>query len=70
MAVPKKRTTAMKKGLRRSHHALKPVNVILCKNCASPKLNHNICSTCGFYRHRKVMDVQRKQRKRSMNNEI
>ena len=68
MAVPKKRTSSMKKGQRRSHHALKPVNVILCKNCSSPQLSHNICSACGFYKNKKVMNVKVKgAKKRSRN---
>lgn len=66
MAVPKKRTTKSRRDKRRSHHFLKPVNVSICNNCSSPKLNHNICSKCGFYRNRKVINVTKTKSKFAM----
>jgi large subunit ribosomal protein L32 len=59
MAVPKKRTSSSRRKKRRSHHFLRPINVILCKKCASPKLPHHICGTCGFYRNKKVIGGER-----------
>lgn len=57
MAVPKKRTSHRKRNQRRSHHALTPVSVTLCSHCASPRLNHNICGVCGYYKNRQVMSI-------------
>ncbi len=54
MAVPKKKTSQSRKGMRRSHDALKGVNATECSNCGAPKLSHHICSSCGHYRGRQV----------------
>lgn len=54
MAVPKKKTSQSRKGMRRSHHALKVVNVGECNNCGARKLPHHICDSCGNYKGRQV----------------
>ncbi|MBW8310166.1 MAG: 50S ribosomal protein L32 [Candidatus Paracaedibacteraceae bacterium] len=55
MAVPKKKTSQSRRNMRRSHHALKPVNVNECSNCGSRKLPHHICPSCGHYNGRQVI---------------
>ena len=59
MAVPKKKTSQSRKGMRRSHDALKGVNVTECQNCGTPKLSHHICGACGHYRGRQVFSAQK-----------
>ena len=62
MAVPKKRTSKRRKGMRRSHDSLKfNANVVECNECGELKLRHHICSSCGFYRGRKIVDVGSEQ---------
>jgi len=39
------------------HLVLKPPALILCNRCGSPKSPHMVCSECGFYRGRQVIDV-------------
>ena len=58
MPVPKYRTSASKRNMRRSHHALKNVGVSECPNCQEIKLPHTACSACGHYSGRQVMDVK------------
>jgi large subunit ribosomal protein L32 len=41
--------------MRRSHHALKPVQVQECPNCGELKLPHHVCPACGFYDGREVL---------------
>lgn len=54
MAVPKKRTSKAKKGMRRSHdHVAKP-NVIFC-TCGEPTLPHRVCNSCGTYKGRQML---------------
>ena len=49
MAVPKKRTSVSRRGMRNSHRkSVKPVNLTECKNCGAFKLQHHVCS-CGVY---------------------
>ncbi len=57
MAVPKKRTSARRRDMRASHHALTPTHAILCPNCGEPVLRHRVCASCGQYRGRKVFEV-------------
>ena len=54
MAVPKKKTTQSKRNMRRSHDALKAVNVVECPNCGELKRPHNVCDACGYYDGREV----------------
>ena len=49
MAVPKRKTSKSKRNMRRSHHALKPVNTAECKNCGEPRRAHHVCKACGHY---------------------
>ena len=56
MAVPKRKTTPSKKGMRRSHHALKPDAFQECPNCGELKRPHNMCDACGHYNGRLIID--------------
>lgn len=49
MAVPRNRHSNARKNTRRSHHAKKPKCFSVCQNCATPKLSHVVCSSCGWY---------------------
>lgn len=54
MAVPKKKTSPTKMGMRRSHHALKAFNAHECSNCGEVKRPHHVCPSCGHYDGRDV----------------
>ncbi|MBX9976964.1 MAG: 50S ribosomal protein L32 [Alphaproteobacteria bacterium] len=54
MAVPKRKTTPSRRGMRRSHHALKSVMSVECSNCGARKLPHHVCDSCGHYKGRQV----------------
>jgi large subunit ribosomal protein L32 len=57
MAVPKRKTSPSKRGMRRSHHAL-PVEAFQeCSNCGELKRPHHMCNACGFYNGREVITV-------------
>ncbi|MEB3188698.1 MAG: 50S ribosomal protein L32 [bacterium] len=57
MAQPKKKTSSSKQGHRRSHWKAVAPNLTKCSNCSSPKLQHTVCRTCGFYNGKQVMQV-------------
>ncbi len=56
MARPKRKTSKRRRGLRSSHHALKAPNVIVCPNCQELMLPHRVCSSCGFYKGKEVIE--------------
>jgi large subunit ribosomal protein L32 len=58
MAVPKKRTSKARKGMRRSHHALGTPNLSPCPNCGEMRHSHRACPSCGRYRGRQVLEVK------------
>lgn len=55
MPVPKRRTGSTKKRMRRSHHALTPINVTECPESGEAKLPHRVCTKTGFYKGRVVV---------------
>jgi large subunit ribosomal protein L32 len=55
MAVPKKRTSKMKKRQRRSHHHLTPVQLLRCSNCGHAVRAHRVCGNCGYYGEKAVI---------------
>jgi large subunit ribosomal protein L32 len=57
---PKKKTTARKKGFRRSHDALTLPQLATCPHCQELKLPHHVCSSCGMYAGEEVIKVETK----------
>jgi large subunit ribosomal protein L32 len=55
MAVPKKKTSKSKRDMRRSHHALKGINVIVDKETGEYRLPHQMSIKDGTYNSRKVI---------------
>ena len=60
MAVPFRRTSKMKKRMRRSHQALSVPGMITCPNCGELTLAHRVCRNCGFYKGVQVISVKEK----------
>lgn len=58
MAVPKRKTSPMRRALRRSHHALEATNWVEDTNSGEPKRHHHIDLKTGMYRGRQVIDVK------------
>ncbi len=56
MAVPKKRTSKSKRNMRRSHHALSPVNYVEDKNTGEIRLQHHMSE--GQYGGRQVIAIE------------
>ena len=55
MAVPFRRTSKMKKRMRRSHLALSVPGMITCPSCGELTLAHRVCSNCGYYKGKQVV---------------
>lgn len=57
MSVPSFRNSRSKVRRRRSHHALKTVQVDTCGKCSAMVQPHHACSSCGNYNNRQVTDA-------------
>lgn len=57
MAVPKKKTSKSKRDMRRSHHALKGINVVVDKETGEYRLPHQMSLKDGTYNSRKVISL-------------
>ncbi|HET9147320.1 MAG TPA: 50S ribosomal protein L32 [Acetobacteraceae bacterium] len=54
MAVPKRKTSPSRQGMRRSHLAVTQEAHSECSNCGELKRPHHVCSHCGHYDGREV----------------
>ncbi len=55
MAVPKKKTSKSRRGMRRSHLALGKINVIVDSQTGEYKLPHHISLSDGTYNNRQII---------------
>ncbi len=58
MAVPKRKTSPMKRNQRRSHDALSTTNWVEDSHTGEPKRRHHIDLKTGMYRGKQVVDVK------------
>lgn len=61
MAVPKRRTSHSKQGMRRSHHHLTATQIQFCTACNEPVLPHRVCPNCGNFQGRIVVVAEEKK---------
>ncbi len=58
MAVPKRRTSKMKRNQRRAQHdKVDAPTIVPCPACGEPMVPHRVCPSCGVYKGRQVLDV-------------
>ena len=71
MAVPKKRTSVSRKGLRRAgqHHKLYKKHTISCPNCGDIALLHHVCSSCGIYKGKEVIEIKEEEEQQEQQEE-
>lgn len=61
MAVPKKKTSKRRSGMRSAANLkVKTIALTKCPKCGEPKRTHVVCAFCGYYRDKKVLNVQSK----------
>lgn len=65
MAEPKKRLTSARSGKRRSHLASKPIKLAKCPKCNDPIIPHRVCKTCGYYKEKDILEIERKEREKA-----
>ena len=57
MAVPKRRMSRSNTRSRRSQWKATAVATVDCPQCHSPKLPHAVCTVCGTYNGRQIVNV-------------
>ncbi len=58
MPNPKRRHSKRRTSLRRAHDHLSAHSLSQCPKCREPKMPHQACPKCGFYRGRAVVAVK------------
>jgi len=57
MELPKRKTSQSKRNMRRSHDALTAPQWLSCPQCGEPVLSHRVCTACGYYRGKQVIEA-------------
>ncbi len=57
--LPKRKYPKARQGKRRSHIHLNPVQTVACPQCNSPRLPHHACPTCGYYKDREAVVIEK-----------
>ena len=55
MAVPKRKTSKSKRNMRRSHSAIRSINIIEDKESGEPRLSHRLDLSTGMYNGKKII---------------
>ena len=58
MANPKRKHSHSRQGKRRAHDFLTAPLVEDCPQCHEKKLSHRACQKCGYYKGRRVLEVE------------
>jgi large subunit ribosomal protein L32 len=61
MANPTSRHTRTRRDKRRANWKGNSPKVVLCPDCGEPKLSHRVCTACGTYSGRKVLEIVEKE---------
>lgn len=60
MAVPKKKTSKRRTGMRTNAKKTGPIYLTKCTKCGEPIKSHTACAFCGYYGKKKVLDIKTK----------
>ncbi|MCL2546578.1 MAG: 50S ribosomal protein L32 [Oscillospiraceae bacterium] len=59
MAVPKSKVSKQRRNKRRSSHwKLATPHLLVCTRCGEYRLAHRMCSSCGLYNGRTVIEME------------
>jgi large subunit ribosomal protein L32 len=58
MAVPKRRHSRARGRKRRSHNAIKPIQLVHCAQCQTLAPSHVVCPNCGHYQGRTLVEIE------------
>lgn len=58
MPNPKRRHSRARGRRRRTHDAMRVVQLVPCHQCHTPKLPHRVCHNCGYYAGREIVKTE------------
>ncbi len=61
MANPTHRHTRSRRDKRRANWKIVSPGIVLCPECQEPRLSHRVCTNCGSYRGKKIIEVVEKE---------
>jgi large subunit ribosomal protein L32 len=64
MALPKRKHSKARRDKSRTHQALSVTQLTKCPQCFTLIRPHHICSACGYYKGRKIVDIKAKKEKK------
>lgn len=64
MPLPKQRHSKARGRKRRTHWKITGASLSVCPQCKQPKVPHHVCTVCGYYDGRQVMEVAVKEKKK------
>lgn len=65
MSVPKQRHSQGRVNRKRVQYQQKPKVIEVCADCGASKAPHRVCSTCGKYKGKEVLDTKKSATKLS-----
>lgn len=57
--LPKRKISSGRRDRRRAHDALRSRNLVQCNNCGEMRLPHTVCPSCGHYKGREVIEIEK-----------
>ena len=57
--LPSQKLSRSRTRARRSHHAVRPLNLVDCPRCNMRKLPHVACSNCGYVRPGLSLEIEK-----------
>lgn len=64
MSVPKQRCTKGRRDRRRKRFKIVSQKLIKCPKCSKSMSPHRVCSNCGYYKGREVINTLKKSEKK------
>ena len=59
---PKRKHSSGRRDRRRAHDHLEALNLVQCSNCGEMILPHRVCSNCGHYKGREIIEVEKEKK--------
>jgi large subunit ribosomal protein L32 len=56
--LPKRKYAKARQGIRRGHLGIVKPSLHECPQCHNPKVQHEVCPTCGFYNGKETVEVK------------